>query len=63
VEDGVTGRLLAPGDAGALAATLTELAGGDRSVLAAWGAAGRARWEQRFSLDAMTSATLAAYGA
>lgn len=63
VEDGVTGRLLPPGDAGALAATLTELAGGDRRVLADWGAAGRARWEQRFSLAAMTAGTLAAYRA
>ncbi|MCW3001162.1 MAG: glycosyl transferase group 1 [Conexibacter sp.] len=62
VQDGTTGRLLPPGDVAALARTLTELAEGDRAVLSTWGAAGRARWEERFSLDAMTAGTLAVYG-
>jgi glycosyltransferase involved in cell wall biosynthesis len=63
VQDEVTGRLLPPGDVAALAEVLTALAAGDRSVLAGWGTAARARWEERFSLDAMVTATVAAYRA
>lgn len=60
VQDGVTGRLFAPGDASALAAALTEFAAAPerrRSL----GAAGRLSWERAFSLEAMTQSTLALY--
>jgi glycosyltransferase involved in cell wall biosynthesis len=60
VEDGVTGRLLAPGDAGALAQALGEAAS-QRDALSRMGTAGRRRWKERFSLEAMTGAVLALY--
>ena len=60
VEDGVTGRLFEPGDAGALASLLRELAA-DRHALRALGAAGHERWRERYSIAAMTRATLALY--
>lgn len=62
VQDGITGRLCEPGDARALAAALTELAG-DADRRRALGEAGRHSWEREFSLEAMTQATLALYAA
>jgi glycosyltransferase involved in cell wall biosynthesis len=61
VEDGLTGRLLPPGDVAALAAALTAAEGAGGIDLSALGAAGRDRWEQRFSLTAMTAATMTVY--
>jgi glycosyltransferase involved in cell wall biosynthesis len=52
VEDGVTGRLVPPGDPAALAAALAELAG-DPARRMAFGTAGRARVAERFSLARM----------
>jgi glycosyltransferase involved in cell wall biosynthesis len=60
VVDGATGRLFEPGSVGELAALLRE-ASADREALARLGAAGRARWEQGYSLEAMVAATLAVY--
>lgn len=60
VIDGVTGRLFEPGDAGALAGLLRELAA-DPGAMSALGAAGRERWRERYSISAMTRATLALY--
>jgi glycosyltransferase involved in cell wall biosynthesis len=56
VEDGVTGRLVAVGDAAALGAALAELLG-DAGARAAMGAAGRARWNQRFTAERMVRET------
>lgn len=56
IDDGVTGRLFEPGDVQALAGLLA--APGD---LAAMGAAGRERWAERFSVEAMAAAVLAVY--
>jgi glycosyltransferase involved in cell wall biosynthesis len=47
IDDGVTGRLVPPGDANALAEALIELAA-DPNARAQWGAAGRARVEASF---------------
>ncbi|WP_437731803.1 glycosyltransferase [Sorangium sp. So ce1335] len=52
VVDGVTGRLLPPGDAEAFAAALVELAG-DPERRARMGAAGWERARERFSLERM----------
>ncbi|MBA3973002.1 MAG: hypothetical protein C0504_02140 [Candidatus Solibacter sp.] len=62
VEDGVTGILVEPGDAGALADAILELLG-DPDRRAAMGRAGLARWRQRFSREAMARRTLEAYRA
>jgi glycosyltransferase involved in cell wall biosynthesis len=60
VVDGETGLLVPAGDAHALAAALdTLLADGARA--AALGAAGRRRFEERFTLDTMTRRLLAIY--
>lgn len=61
VRDGVTGHLVPPGDAEALAATLRELLARDPVALAAMGAAGRAHVLARFTVAAMASATLGVY--
>jgi glycosyltransferase involved in cell wall biosynthesis len=62
VADGATGRLVAPGDAAALASALTEAATpGGRAALAQQGHAGRRHWEERFSVPAMTEATMKVY--
>jgi len=61
VEDGVTGRLVPPRDPGALAAALAE-AMGDEARRRAWGAAGRRRFLERFSVERMVQETLRIVG-
>ena len=56
--DGVTGRLVPPRDPPALAAALVD-ALEDPAQRAAWGRAGRQRFEERFTADRMVEATLA----
>lgn len=60
VEDGVTGVLVGRGDRAALAAAMSGLAG-DPAARARLGAAGRAAFEERFSVRQMAAATLALY--
>jgi D-inositol-3-phosphate glycosyltransferase len=60
VVDGVTGRLVPPRDPPALAAALVE-ALADPARRAAWGRAGRRRFEERFTADRMVEATLAVH--
>jgi len=60
VVDGVTGRLVPPRDPPALAAALGE-ALADPGRRAAWGRAGRRRFEERFTADRMVEATLAVH--
>jgi glycosyltransferase involved in cell wall biosynthesis len=60
VVDGVTGRLVPPRDPPALAAALGE-ALADPGRRAAWGRAGRQRFEERFTADRMVEATLAVH--
>lgn len=60
VVDGVTGRLVPPRDPPALAAALVE-ALKDPARRAAWGRAGRRRFEERFTADRMVEATLAVH--
>jgi glycosyltransferase involved in cell wall biosynthesis len=57
VEDGATGRLVAPRDARALADALAEALGDERQ-LAAWGEAGRRRYLERFTAERMVDETL-----
>ncbi len=57
VDDGVTGRLVAPADPRALADALAE-ALGDEHRLREWGAAGRRRFLERFSAERMVGETL-----
>jgi glycosyltransferase involved in cell wall biosynthesis len=57
VEDGETGRLVAPRDARALADALTG-ALADQRQLAAWGEAGRRRYLERFTAERMVDETL-----
>jgi hypothetical protein len=60
VENGVTGILVEPGDAGALAGAVLELIR-DRGRRDSMGRAGLDRWRQRFSREAMARRTLDAY--
>jgi mannosyltransferase len=60
VEDGVTGVLVAPGDADALAAALEPLMR-DPDAASAMGARGRARVVETFSLDAEADRIVAVY--
>jgi glycosyltransferase involved in cell wall biosynthesis len=60
VQDGITGRLAPPRQPDALAAALLE-ALDDPLRRAAWGRAGRRRYEERFTADRMIDATLAVY--
>ena len=62
VVDGATGRLVPANDPQALAAALGELID-DPERMSAYGAAGRRRVEERFSMDAMTAAYLKVYDA
>jgi glycosyltransferase involved in cell wall biosynthesis len=61
VEDGVTGRVVPVQDSAALADALAATLA-DPGARARMGAAGRARYEARFSADRMVEATLAVYG-
>ena len=60
VEDGVTGLLVAPGDAGALRTALERLLG-DAEMRARLGAAAREKAERELSFEAATDGLLAAY--
>jgi glycosyltransferase involved in cell wall biosynthesis len=60
VMDGETGLLVPPRDPAALRAALERLLG-DRELRLRLGAAGRERVRERFSWEAATDATLAAY--
>src|SRR4051812_4047637 len=60
VVDGQTGKLFTPGSVAELTALLRDAAA-DRDALAALGRAGRARWEQTYSVEAMVAATLDLY--
>jgi glycosyltransferase involved in cell wall biosynthesis len=60
VLDGVTGRLVTPGDPEALATVLMELAS-ERDTLAAMGRAGRDRFEQEFSSERAVSELVTIY--
>ncbi len=55
VQDNVTGRLFEPGDATTLRALLAE---SSDEALASWGQAGRTRWEQAYTAEAMASRVL-----
>lgn len=57
VEDGVSGRLVPPGDPVALAGALAEVLG-DEAKRRSMGAAGRRRFEARFSANRMVEETL-----
>jgi rhamnosyl/mannosyltransferase len=59
-QDGVTGRLVPPGDADALAGALNELLEDD-GLRAALGKAARLRVEQEFTAERMIARTLALY--
>ena len=61
VEDGVTGRLVTPGDMQAWAAALAEAAAWPPERRAAFGTAGRERAQALYSVERMTADTLAAY--
>lgn len=61
VADGETGWLVTPGDVEAWAKALQRAASTSRERRESMGAAGRARVAERYSLAAMTDATLAAY--
>jgi glycosyltransferase involved in cell wall biosynthesis len=56
VEDGVTGRLVPPGDPAALAEALA-LVLGDSGLRRAWGEAGRRRFLERFTVEHMVAET------
>lgn len=60
VEDGVTGLLVPPGDAQALAAALSSLLS-DPARAEAMGRAGRERWRKSFSPEPFYAATKAVY--
>jgi glycosyltransferase involved in cell wall biosynthesis len=60
VEDGVTGRLVAPGDPAALAAAIEDLLRDEPRRLAL-GAAGRRRFLDRFTADRMVDESLRVY--
>ncbi len=60
VEDGVSGLLVPPGDAGALAAAMRRIAA-DRPAARALGRAGQERVAARYTMRAMAEGTLAVY--
>jgi glycosyltransferase involved in cell wall biosynthesis len=61
VDDGVTGRLVAPRDPEALAQALVEVLCDERRR-AEWGTAGRLRYLERFTADRMVGETLRVIG-
>ncbi len=62
VEDGVSGRLVPPGDPGALAAAMNDTMAMAAERRAAWGRAGRARIEREFDIERVVDAWTALYG-
>jgi glycosyltransferase involved in cell wall biosynthesis len=60
VEDGVTGRIVPVGEPARMADALVALLG-DPATLARFGEAGRARWRERFTAEAMVRGTEAVY--
>jgi glycosyltransferase involved in cell wall biosynthesis len=60
VRDGVTGRLVEPGDAEALAGAMSELLA-SRELRQELGERGRAEYDRRFTADAMVDATARLY--
>ncbi len=60
VEDGVTGRLVPPGDHGALGAALSALLA-DPALRDRMGEAGRRRWCERFTAERMVNDTESLY--
>jgi glycosyltransferase involved in cell wall biosynthesis len=60
VEEGVTGLLAVPGDSGAFARGIEDLAG-DPARRARMGLAARARFEERFTVERMARDTMAVY--
>jgi glycosyltransferase involved in cell wall biosynthesis len=60
VADGLTGTLVAPGDADALAAAIRDFAG-DAAKRERFGAAGHARWLAEFTLDRCADRVLELY--
>jgi glycosyltransferase involved in cell wall biosynthesis len=56
IEDGGTGRIVAPGDPAALAAALEETLG-DPALAARWGRAAFERWRSRFTAERMVRET------
>lgn len=62
IVDGATGMTFPIGDVAALAAAIREAAG-DPARLKAMGAAGRRRWEERFTPEVMRATQLALYAA
>lgn len=62
VADGLSGRLVAPGDAEVLAAAIRDLAN-DAALRERYGAAGYARWQAEFTLDRCAERMLELYRA
>jgi glycosyltransferase involved in cell wall biosynthesis len=60
VDDGVTGRLVPPGDGGALGAALSALLA-DPTLRDRMGEAGRRRWRERFTAERMVNNTESLY--
>jgi glycosyltransferase involved in cell wall biosynthesis len=60
VVDGETGRLVPPEDPAALGAAVAPLLA-DRGLAGAMGAAGRRRWSERYTAEAMVRGTEAVY--
>jgi len=60
VVDGITGRLVPPGDGQALAAGVLEALTSPKLV-ARWGASGRERWRHEFTAERMVRQTVTVY--
>jgi glycosyltransferase involved in cell wall biosynthesis len=61
IEDGAGGRLVPPGDAGAMAGALAEILAAPAAVRMQMGARAAARARAKFSVEAMQAATLQVY--